>query len=223
VATFILIPGAGGAAWYWHPVVSSLEERGHRAVAVDLPGGDEKAGLDVYADRVVEAMAGEEVVLVAQSMGGFTAAMVAARVPLRSLIFLNAMIPIPGETAGEWWDHVGAAPARIAAAKAHGYSEKFDLETYFLHDLSPQMIAESAKHQSPEAEIAFSQPCAFERWPDIPIMVVAGREDRFFPVELQRRVARDRLGRDIETVPGGHLAALSQPAAVVERLLQTPL
>jgi pimeloyl-ACP methyl ester carboxylesterase len=47
---------------------------------------------------------------------------------------------------------------------------------------------------------------------------VAGREDRFFPLELQERVARERLGVDPVIVPGGHLAALSHPeemAAVI--------
>ncbi len=33
---FVLIPGAGGAAWYWHRVVPLLQEAGHEAIAVDL-------------------------------------------------------------------------------------------------------------------------------------------------------------------------------------------
>jgi len=33
-----------------------------------------------------------------------------------------------------------------------------------------------------------------------------------FPLELQQRVARERLGVDPDSVPGGHLAALSHPA-----------
>ena len=35
--TFLLIPGAGGSAWYWHRVVAALEARGHEAIAVALP------------------------------------------------------------------------------------------------------------------------------------------------------------------------------------------
>ena len=30
--TFILIPGAGGSAWYWHLVAPKLRQRGHEAV-----------------------------------------------------------------------------------------------------------------------------------------------------------------------------------------------
>lgn len=43
--TFVLIPGAGGDPWYWHRVVSLLQEVGHDAVAVDRPGNDQTAGL----------------------------------------------------------------------------------------------------------------------------------------------------------------------------------
>jgi hypothetical protein len=39
--SFVLIPGAGGVAWYWHRVIPLLEQAGHEAVAVDLPGDDE--------------------------------------------------------------------------------------------------------------------------------------------------------------------------------------
>jgi len=42
MSTFVLIPGAGGAAWYWHRVLPELRARGHEAFAVDLPGADER-------------------------------------------------------------------------------------------------------------------------------------------------------------------------------------
>jgi hypothetical protein len=48
--------------------------------------------------------------------------------------------------------------------------------------------------------------------------VLAGTDDRFFPLDFQRRVARERLGLDVDTVPGGHLAALSYQDAVAEYL-----
>ena len=102
--TFVLVPGAGGAAWYWHRLVPELETRGHRAIAVDLPGDDEKAGLPEYAAAVVAA-AGDlvDVVVVAQSLAGFSAPTACARRPVERLVLLNAMIPLPGETPGAWW------------------------------------------------------------------------------------------------------------------------
>jgi hypothetical protein len=48
---------------------------------------------------------------------------------------------------------------------------------------------------------------------------VAAEHDRFFPLEFQRRIAAERLGLDVDVVPGGHLVALGHPAELAERLI----
>jgi pimeloyl-ACP methyl ester carboxylesterase len=219
MATFSLIPGAGGVAWYWHRVVPLLEEAKHDVIAVDLPGDDKQAGLSAYADRIVEAIGPRHVVLVAQSLGGFTAPLVCARVRVRMLVFVNAMIPVPDETVGKWWDNTGSTEARTAAAQRGGYSTNFDLATYFLHDVPANIIKQGEAHQRPEADIVFGESCRFDAWPDVPIHVIAGRDDRFFPIDFQRRVARERLQVTVDELPGGHLVALSNPRGLVEQLL----
>jgi pimeloyl-ACP methyl ester carboxylesterase len=218
---FVLIPGAGGMSYIWHRVVDELASSGHDATAVDLPGDDPSAGLPEYTDLVVAAIGDDtEAVVVAQSLGGFTAPLVAARVPVRRVVLVNAMIPQPGETAGAWWGTTGAVEARTAAAVADGtYPQEFDDRHYFLHDVPAAEVAQLGARLRPEADVVFGQPCAFVSWPDVPIRVVAGREDRFFPLGFQRRTARERLGVEPEVVPGGHLAALSSPGPLVERIL----
>ncbi|WP_377266891.1 alpha/beta fold hydrolase [Peterkaempfera sp. SMS 1(5)a] len=221
MSAFVLVPGAGGAAWYWHRVVPELQARGHGAVAVELPGADESAGLPEYTDAVVAAIGDhDDVVLVAQSMGGFTAAMACARVPVDLLVLVNAMIPVPGETPGQWWGNTGSPAARVAAAEAGGYSAEFDPATYFLHDVPAEVAAAGEAHERPEADIAFSQPCDIDQWPDVTTRVLAAADDRLFPVEFQRRVARNRLGITADEMPGGHLVALSRPIELVDRLIE---
>ena len=56
MTTFVLVPGAGGQAWYWHRVVPRLAFRGHDAVAVELPAGDEQARFEDYVRTVVRAV-----------------------------------------------------------------------------------------------------------------------------------------------------------------------
>jgi hypothetical protein len=90
---------------------------------------------------------------------------------------------------------------------------------YFLHDVPPEIVAAGAQHQRPEAAAVFGSACDFGAWPPVPIRAVAGAGDRFFPVEFQRTLARDRLGREADVLPGGHLNALSQPAALTSYLL----
>src|SRR5919205_1503860 len=105
---FVLVPGAGGQAWIWHRLVPELTHRGLAAVAVDLPADDDSAGLDAYVETVLAAASPwQDVVVVAQSMGGFIGPLVCARRPVRALVLLNAMVPSPGETGGEWWTATG--------------------------------------------------------------------------------------------------------------------
>jgi pimeloyl-ACP methyl ester carboxylesterase len=221
----VLLPGAGGAGWYWHRVVPLLEAAGHTAVAPDLPADDPAAGLPEYVEIALAACAYEDdVVVVGQSLGGFTAVMtadrlVAAHRPPRALVLLNAMVPLPGETPGDWWVAVGQGEAMAAAAAAGGWPIEFDLDTYFLHDVAPEVAASGEEHQRDEVDAVFGSVCDIAAWPDVPTRVLAGADDRFFPVELQRRVARERLDLDVTAVPGGHLAALSHPEAVASALV----
>jgi pimeloyl-ACP methyl ester carboxylesterase len=210
-------------AWYWHRLVPLLEAPGHQAIAVDLPGDDESAGLSAYADRVVRAFGPEhgaprDVVLVAQSLGGFTAALVCERATPRVLVFVNAMIPRPGETAGEWWGNTGSEAARTEAARVAGYGVEFDLATYFLHDVPAEVAAAGASQQRAEAKAVFREACRFKAWPKVPTHVIAGRDDRFFPLEFQRRVAQERLQLPVEELRGGHLLALANPYDLAESL-----
>jgi pimeloyl-ACP methyl ester carboxylesterase len=220
MALFMLVPGAGGMAWYWSRVEPLLRESGHDAIAIDLPGDCKHAGLAAYTDIVVRAIGNRrDAILVAQSLGGFTAPLVCAHTSVKMIVFVNAMIPRPGETAGAWWGATGAIKAREQAALSGGYAVAFDMETYFLHDVPPDVLRAGPKEPREEADIVFGEPCRFERWPAVPIHLLAGRDDRFFPVEFQRRVARERLGKDVEEIAGGHLVALSNPGGLTERLL----
>jgi pimeloyl-ACP methyl ester carboxylesterase len=223
----VLIPGAGGQGWVWHLVEADLRRRGYDAFAVDLPAADESQGLPGYAAAVVSAIreraigeraigeraAGDApVAIAAYSLGAFTAPLVWQQVPARQVILVNAMIPQPGETPGAWWDNVGWEQARTAAARRNGYSPDFDLDTYFMHDIPAGLRELMAGHDPPQSGGPFGDVCAFDGWPGIPVHAIAGRDDRFFPIELQQRVARERLGAEPDIVPGGHLAALSYPA-----------
>lgn len=220
--TFVLVPGAGGSPWFWHRVEAELSTRGHEAIAIDLPADDPEAGLDEYVDIIVEAAAQQRsVVLVAQSMGAFSAVPVCSRLPVERLVLLNAMIPSPGETAGGWWANTGAPAAKAALDVAEGRDPEaeFDAQTYFFHDVPAEIFEAAADHARDEVDRGFETPCPFEAWPDVATSVMAGRDDRFFPAEFQRRLAAERLGLPVTLVPGGHLAALSHPVEVTDALL----
>ena len=161
-----------------------------------------------------------DIVLVAHSLGGFTAPLVASAAPLQELVWVNAMIPVLGETPGDWWSDTVSSEARVAAAQLAGYTTELDQSTYFLHDVPGEVLAEGPGER-PQADAVFGSVCAFDFWPSIPIRVVAGRDDRFFPWEFQRSVARNRVDLELDLWPGGHLIALSKSEALAAYLLNS--
>ena len=217
MTTFALIPGAGSDSWYWSRVTPLLADRGHEPLALDLPTGD--VGLADYADAVAEAIGDRTgVVVVAQSMGAFTAPLLCTRAGVARIALLCPMIPAPGDSGNTWWEAAGQDVAARAAAEREGRDPDapFDLETTFLHDL-PDEVADAlmAHGEVDQAERPFTEPWPLDAWPDVPTDVLAGTRDRLFPLELVQRLARERLGLDdVETVETGHLAALVAPEAV---------
>lgn len=219
---FLLVPGAGGTAWYWHRVVAALEARGHDAVAVDLPADDDKAGWQEYVDVAVSAAGHRsDLVVVGQSMGAFTASLLPRVLPVSLLVLVNAMIPAPGETGGDWWDNTGQAAAQRENERRAGrpVDAEFDVTTLFLHDVPEPVRAEAAAHNRDQSMTPFTQPWPSDSWPAVQTRVVSGSDDRLFPVDFQRRVAQDRLGITPDVVPGGHLVALSRPGALADLLV----
>jgi len=213
MATYVLIHGAGSTSWYWHLVTPELAARGHDVVAVDLPADDDSAGLEEYTDVVVDAIGDRrDLILVAQSMGGLTAPLVADRVPVDLIVLVAAMVPTPGESGGDWWVNTRHAEARVAA----GWGD--DPVELFLHDVPPDVQAESVAHLKDQSGTPFEKPWPLAAWPDVPTRFLLCRDDRFFPAEFQRRVVRERLGIVPDEMDGGHLPALAHPHELVERL-----
>jgi pimeloyl-ACP methyl ester carboxylesterase len=222
MATWVLIHGAASDSWYWHLVAPELRSRGHDVLTPDLPSDDDSAGLSEYADVVVDAIGDRrDVVLVAQSMGGFTAPLVCERVPVDLMVLVAAMVPLPGESPGDWWTNTGWEQARREQAEREGLpiDNGFDPMTMFFHDVPADVAAEAmARGEREQSGTPFEKPWPLRAWPDVPTRFLLCRDDRFFPAEFLRRVVPERLGLVPDEMDGGHLPALSRPAELAARL-----
>jgi alpha-beta hydrolase superfamily lysophospholipase len=213
VATFVLIHGAGDAGWYWHLVERELRLRGHDTLAPDLPCDDDSAGLDEYAGAVVKAIGGRRgLVVVAQSFGGFTAPLVAARVPVDMLVLVAAMIPAPGEAPGDWPANTGFD--EVMSRQARRYAGQ-DL---VYQDVPPALAEQARRHARGQSDTPGHAPWPLAAWPPVPTRVVLGAHDRFFPAEFMRGVVADRLGVVPDEVAAGHAVALSRPRELASLL-----
>jgi pimeloyl-ACP methyl ester carboxylesterase len=221
MATYVLIHGAGSDSWYWHLVVPELRARGHDVVTPDLPTGDDSAGLSEYTDTVVDAIGSRsDLVVVAQSMAGFTAPLVCDRVPVNLLILVAAMVPLPGESPGDWWANTGHEQAKREHDERDGRSTSgdFDPMVTFLHDVPRDVAAEAMRHGARQSGTPFEKPWPLDAWPDVPTRFLLCRDDRFFPAEFIRRVVPERLGITPDEMESGHLPALSHPKELADRL-----
>jgi pimeloyl-ACP methyl ester carboxylesterase len=221
VATYVLIPGGGGDPWDWHRVVPLLEAIGHDVVPVTLPAGDDSAGWAEYADAIVTAIGDRTgVILVALSLGGFSAPLVCEQLAVDLLVLLNAMIPLPGETGNAWGSNTRRKEAERAYFASIGLPPEAaaDDAVVYYHDLPAGVVAEAVRRDPPQSMTPMEQPWPLHAWPDIPTRVLAGRDDRLFPASFQRRIARERLNIEADVIAGGHMVSLSHPRELVDRL-----
>ena len=215
MATFVLIHGAGDVGWYWHLVEAELRERGHDTVAPDLPCDDDSAGLPEYVDAVVQAIGDRtDLVVVAQSLGAFTAPIVCDRVPVKLLVLVAPMIPAPGEAPADYWVNT-----RYGEEVRESYDDTIEL---FYQDVPPELASEALKRGREQSEARMGEASPLEAWPDVPTRVLLCRDDRLFPAGFIRRVARERLGITPDEIDGGHTPALSRPKELAERLQAYP-
>jgi pimeloyl-ACP methyl ester carboxylesterase len=211
MATYVLIHGAGDVGWYWHLVEAELRARGHDVVAPDLPCEDDSAGLPEYADAVIEAIGDRTgLVVVAQSLGAFTAPLVCGRVAVDLLVLVAPMIPAPGEAPADYWTNT-----RYEDEVRESYDDEIAL---FYQDVPPELAAEALKRGRRQSEVRMHEPSPLRAWPDVPTRVLLCRDDRLFPPPFLRRVAEDRLGITPDEIDGGHTPALSRPRKLAERL-----
>lgn len=213
MATFVLIHGGGDVGWYWHLVDPVLRRRGHDVVAPDLPCDDDTATLLDYADTVVEAV-GErrDLIVVGQSYGGFTAPLVADRLPVEMLVFVAGMVPAPGESPADWWENTGYRRAvEQQARRDGGLTGSDDPFVAFYHDVPRALAEEALSKERAESDTAYNRPWPLGALPAVPTRFVVCTEDRFFPAPFMRRMAAERLGVVPDEIAAGHCVALSQP------------
>jgi hypothetical protein len=217
MAIFVLIHGGGDVGWYWHLVERELRQQGHDTLAPDLPCDDDSAGLPEYADTVIDAIGGRRgLVVAAQSFGGFTAPLVAARVPVEALVLVAGMIPAPGEAPEDWPANTGFD--EVMRQQAQRYAGQ-DL---IYHDVPPALAMQARRRSRDQSGTPGHAPWPLGAWPPVPTRFVLCTEDRFFPPEFMRRVVADRLGVVPDEIAAGHAVALSRPKELAGLLGRYP-
>jgi hypothetical protein len=137
---------------------------------------------------------------------------------VKLLILVNAMIPEPGETAGEWWDHVGWQAAAQAAAERDRRPavDVNDLDTLFFHDMPPEILDVALRSlRSHRGTDRLRRAVATRR---VARGAHGGSLQSRRPA-LPLAVPATYLGLGVHELPGGHLLALGHSHVLADQLI----
>ena len=229
MATFALVAGGGHNAWCWERVVPALEQRGHQAVAVELPTGEPGLGLADFAGAVVDGVSSAkldstgDIILVGHSLAGRYLPLAAGQIPGSRMVFLCALIAkeaAPDEAPPEPREGERPAGVRHGQLDEQGrlYFSDEDAAQLFYSDCDEQTVAWAVSHLAPQGTWVIREPFPQGAWPvGVRSAYILCKEDPILPPERAREMAA-LAGVEAIELPGGHSPFLSQPAALIDAL-----
>jgi pimeloyl-ACP methyl ester carboxylesterase len=221
-----LVHGSYHGAWCWDLLAPELERLGHHVITVDLPISDPSLGAADYAKVVSDALGPRtKPMLVGHSMAGLVIPLVAARRPVRRLVFLAAFLPSTGRSAN---DQRAAEPidGRVPPI-AEEWTDLGDdvwmigpntATELFYHDTPAAVARWATQRLRPQSYRVLDEITPLAAWPDVERSSIVCREDRAINPEWVRTAARERLGVDAIELVGGHSPFLSRPSELARIL-----
>lgn len=225
----LLVHGGSGGAWYWDRLLPHLTALGHRAVAADVPMDDPDNDLERCAALAAASADGlDRPVVVGHSIAGCFLPLVARHVAARRLVFLCAMIPVPGRSLADQQaedpgmvrypyalvrDEQGRTLATPEVARAMYYPDATDADATW-----------ATARLRPQAPTVRTSPFPVGGWPAVPSTYVVARDDTVVDPEWSRRASRERLGVEPIEIGGAHSPMLTRPkelAALLDDVLRS--
>jgi pimeloyl-ACP methyl ester carboxylesterase len=230
----VLVHGAWGGAWIWRRVLAPLRAAGHEVHAVTLTGDGERAhlrrsdiSLQTHIDDVLGLVDAEELqdlVLVGHSYGGMVvtgaAAALQARAAgrLRGLVYVDAMVPLPGEGWGDAHSPEVVA-ARRAAADAHDNAlPPPDPADFGIGGADRDWLL---RRQVPHPFGMYRVPLHYDAdaLAALPRLFIDCHQPAYPTIDAMRTRVRTLPGWRVVEMATGHCPMVTQPEALVRHLL----
>ena len=223
MATYVLVHGSFQGGWIWKTVGNSLVDAGHRVYRPTLEGSAERSrnlraslSLSDHGAELAELLFYEDltdVILVGTSMGGMVVADAAARAPERieRLIFIDALVPLPGESV----PIINSRKPYDKAGVVYGHGPEGTFA-----DLPAEVQDWARKRYTPQPVAPTDDPVDLRefwsrKW-QVDVLCCTG--SALPPTAHQRRTA-ERLNGGYSELDAGHYPMLSHPRVVTEYLL----
>lgn len=229
MATFVLVHGSFQGGWIWRKVADRLRAAGHLVYHPSLDGCGDRAhtlrpeitlnthGQDISRLLFFECL--KDVILVGTSSGGMVVAEAAQANPerIRRLVFIDALVPVPGETVAT----INGRPPHDASKMTYGPPIE-DATTRTFMSIEPgELRAFAQARYTPHPRRPTEEPVDLRtfwelQWRADVLRCLRGS----VPSEAhQRRTAR-LLRAEYETIDAGHYAMLTHHADIASYLLK---
>jgi pimeloyl-ACP methyl ester carboxylesterase len=228
MATYVLLHGSYQGGWIWQPVHKLLSAAGHVVYRPTLDGCAERKGalrreitLASHGTEIANLLFYEdlqEVIFVGTSSGGMVVAQAAEQVPerIRRLIFIDALVPVPGETVATI---NGRAPYSRAELVYGPRPENARGSVYA--DLSPDMqewaLARYTRHPLAPTEDPVDLKDFWARTWRVDVLRCTRSP---LPPEAHQRRTAEKLGGSYTELDAGHYPMLSHTDEVARYLLE---
>ena len=224
---FVLVHGAWHDGRSWDLVVEALNRRRCAAVAVDLPSDEVGVDASGWAEVIARAAKdpeSEAPVIVGHSLAGIALPLVPALTPVRHLVFLAALVPVPGRPmlevmAEEQPLATTEGIARDELGRSYWASTEAAIATLY-HDCEADVAGAAVDRLRPQARTAQEEPCPLTSFPSVPMSSIIMRDDRMVRPEWSREAVQARLGIGSVELSGGHSPMLADPELLARMLLE---
>ncbi|MGI5380219.1 alpha/beta fold hydrolase [Streptomyces sp. CA-251387] len=216
MTNFVLVAGAWLGAWAWDEVAADLRSAGHEVHPLTLSGLAEKQGVPAGQQTHVQDIVGEverldlrDVVLVGHSYGGVPVGQAAEQIGdrLTRVVFVDAMVPVDGESSLSGWpsDEVGEAIA------ATGFWPPLAAEDCAGQGLTDEQIARFVTGSTPHPGATATEPAVLTGdLGELPATYIKCLLDGDEPMPAVAELLKsDRW--ELVTMDTGHWPMFSQP------------
>jgi pimeloyl-ACP methyl ester carboxylesterase len=229
MADFVLVHGAWHGAWCWKKILPGLWSAGHRAFAVSLTGTGERAhqlspGITLRthiddAAAVVEAEELQQAIVVGHSYGGMVITGLADHMPDRigRLVYLDAVVPLPGES----WSSTHPAQTQAQRRQAIAATGSIPPADPALFGLTGEDAQWAARRQRPHPGGVYDDPLHFDvaRVAALPRTFIDFTAPALATIAVMRERVRREPGWQVLEIATGHDAMISAPDELLRMLL----
>ncbi|KUJ60288.1 hypothetical protein AR687_18470 [Flavobacteriaceae bacterium CRH] len=225
--TFILVHGSWHSAWNWHKVIPILESKGHKAIAIDLPGmGRDKTPVqDVTLQTSVDKICNlidsleEQVILVGHSKNGIMISQAAEyrSEKIKKLIYLAAYLIPNGKTQSEYsaQDINGVLKpyvTRYPELNAHTLQTEIYKEGLY-HDCEDSItqLAKLLLSHEPVASGITPLELSEKKYGSVPRFYIECTEDKAVTPFIQRKMYAETICEKVYSIPTSHSPFFSKP------------